>query len=210
MGRHAKKVDHGALPDDDDDGRSGWSRRVGKVPLLPTVTGVLTIGAVVSAISTQQISLNFAGGSPSTPRRSPPVTDSVRPEGRPGRHTARDDSSLSAHGGTRAGRGTERSAAAVAFRTTSTWNNGFQGQVRITNLGGHAIDGWTLAFRYPRARILSIWDVRIVRTGTVTVVRNPVQRPSIAPGQTVTVSFTASGSGARPSACVFNGRSCRS
>src|SRR3954471_6676735 len=95
MGRHTKNVEDG-VPEDDGPHRR---RRVGKVPLLPAVTGVVAIGAVVSAISTQQISLNFAGGTPPSGQRvQPQATDSSRPQNRHGRRTARDDSSLTPRG----------------------------------------------------------------------------------------------------------------
>ncbi|MCW2947835.1 MAG: cellulose-binding family [Actinoallomurus sp.] len=205
MGRHTKNdVEDGAPA-----GRSpDRSRGVGKVPLLPAVAGVVAIGAVVSAISTQQISLNFAGGPPSTSsRQSPPITDSTPPQG--GR-TARDDSSLSPRARNRASRGSGRMAVAVAFRTVSTWTapTGFEGQATITNRGDSTIKGWTLTLRYPGARVTSVSYAREVRTGSTLVVRNPAAHPSIAPGRSVKVLFTAQGGGELPTACTFNGEAC--
>jgi hypothetical protein len=201
MGRHTK---NGDAEDESPRGR----RRVGKVPLLPTVSGVVAIGAVVSAISTQQIALNFAGGPPSEQQAQPQVTDSVRPEGRHSRRTARDDSSLSPRDGSRASRGANRTAVTVALRTVSTWQAGFEGQATITNRSGAPVKGWTLILRYPQTKIVSAWDVKIIRTGETLVADNPAEHPSIAPGKSVKVSFTANGAGARPSTCSFNGTAC--
>jgi hypothetical protein len=205
MGRHTKDGEDGVVEDDGHHRR----RRVGKVPLLPTVAGVMAIGAVVSAISTQQISLNFAGGPPppSGQQAQPQVSDSSRPYGRHSRRTARDDSSLTPRGD-RVSRGSDRKAVTVAYRTVSMWQAGFQGQVTITNHSGTPVKGWTLILRYPQTRILSAWDVEVIRKGTTLVADNPTGHPYIGSGKSVTVSFTATGAGARPVTCSFNGRAC--
>jgi putative intracellular protease/amidase len=195
MGRHTRKVEK-SLPEED--GPRGY-RRVGKVPLLPAVTGVVAIGAIVSAVSTQQISLNFAGGPPSQPH----VTAS--PDSRHSR--ARDDSSLSPRGNP-VSRGAGRKAFTVAFRTLSTSDAGYQGQVTITNRSATTVRGWTLVLRYPGTKILSAWDVRVVRKGTTLVAQNPAQHPTIAPKESVKVFFTADGAVGRPAVCTFNGKPC--
>jgi hypothetical protein len=205
MGRHTKNVEDG-VPEDDGPHRR---RRVGKVPLLPAVTGVVAIGAVVSAISTQQISLNFAGGPPPAAQQAQPqVTDSSRPHGRHSRHTARDDSSLTPREGSRVSRGSGRTSVTVAFRTVSTWHGGFQGQVTISNPTSVPVKGWTLTLRYPGAKIISARNATVLRKGTTLVAGNPAEHPVIPPGGSATVSFTAHGAGARPAACSFNGRAC--
>jgi cellulase/cellobiase CelA1 len=205
MGRHTKDV-RGGVPEDDGPHRR---RRVGKVPLLPAVTGAVAIGAVVSAISTQQISLNFAGGSPPAGQQvQPQISDSSLPHSKHGRHTARDDSSLTPRDGGRASRGTDRESVSVAFRTVSRWRTGYEGRLTITNRASVAVDGWTLVLRYPRTKILSAWDVKVIRTGSTLVADNPTAHPTIAPGRSITVSFTADGAVARPSTCSFNGRAC--
>jgi Cellulose binding domain len=205
MGRHTKDVEDG-VPEGDGPRRR---RGVGKVPLLPAVSGVVAIGAIVSAISTQQISLNFAGGPPPPGERAEPqVSDSPASDGRHSRRTARDDSSLTPRGAGRASRGAERKAFTVAFRTVSTWDAGFQGQVTITNRTAKPVTGWTLILSYPRTRILSAWDVKIIRTGATLVAGNPAAHPSIPPGRSVKVTFNADGSGAQPVTCSFNGRPC--
>ena len=205
MGRHTKNVEDGVQEDDGPHRR----RRVGKVPLLPTVTGVVAIGAVVSAISTQQISLNFAGGPPPPEQQvQPQASDSSRPDGRHSRHTARDDSSLTPREGSRVSRGADRAAVTVALRTVATWHAGFRGQATITNRTTRPVRGWTLILRYPQTRILSAWDVKIIRTGVTLVADNPAEHPSIPPGASVKVSFTAHGAGSQPVACSFNGKPC--
>jgi hypothetical protein len=205
MGRHTKDVQDG-VPEGDSARRR---RGVGKVPLLPAVSGVVAIGAVVSAISTQQISLNFAGGSPPPDERAQPqVSDSPAADGRHSRRTARDDSSLTPRGAGRASRGAERNVVTVAFRTVSTSDTGFQGQVTITNRTGMPVKGWTLILSYPRTKIVSAWDVKVIRKGATLVADNPAAHPSIPAGRSVKVNFDADGSGGEPVACSFNGRPC--
>jgi hypothetical protein len=50
--------------------------------------------------------------------------------------------------------------------------------------------------------------VKIIRKGAMLVADNPAAHPSIPPGASVKVSFTAHGSGSHPSACSFNGKAC--
>jgi hypothetical protein len=200
MGRHTRQPEEAG-----DEDRAGRSRRLGPVPLLPTVAGIMTLAAVVSAVGTKQISLNFAGGPPA--ERTPQTlrTESTPPRaGRP----ARND--FARRGAARASRGTDRSLVTVTFRKISTWSGGFEGQATITNRGVRTIRGWTLVARYQGTQIRGVWDVIVVSTGPTLVVRNPLDRPAIAPGQRFRVSFTAEGGGVLPSACTFNGEPCRS
>jgi hypothetical protein len=80
--------------------------------------------------------------------------------------------------------------------------------VTITNHGSTSVKGWTLILRYPRAQILSAWDVKVIRRGTTLVADNPDGHPYIAPGKSVKVSFVATGTAGRPSGCSFNGSPC--
>jgi cellulose binding protein with CBM2 domain len=204
MGRHTKDVEDD-VPEGEGPRRRGG---VGKVPLLPAVSGVMAIGAVVSAISTQQISLNFAGGAPPPSLRAQPqASDSAPPGERRGRRTARDDSSLTPRGG-RASRGSSRATVTVALRTVSTSRAGFQGQVTITNRTTEPVEGWTLILRYPHTKILSAWDGTVIRKGDTLVMDNPAEHPFISPGRSVKVRFNAQGARAEPVTCSFNGRSC--
>jgi hypothetical protein len=202
MGRHTRKPEDGEWADPVDDSPVR-NRRLGKMPLMSTVAGVLAIGAVVSAVSTQQISLNFAGGSPSG-GASPIVTVSGPPDDQSG-HTTGNESSQSG----RVSRGAARSGVVVTVRTTASSARGFQGEATIANPGTTAVTGWTLVLRYAHARVTAVSGGKAVRTGTVLIVRNLATRPSIAPSRTVRVRFTGTGTASAPSGCTFNGKSCR-
>jgi hypothetical protein len=209
MGRHAKLADREALfkafEDNDEPIRPAGKhpfRWIAKVPLLPTVAGVAALGVVLAAYGTQQISLNFSDGDGPSPadapdsQAQPPPPDPRAPDA-----TAQ---------GSRASRGAGRAGAvSISFRTTSTWADGFEGRATIVNVSGRPIDGWTFAFRIPNAKVQSIWEVQVVKSGSPVVVRNPPQSPTIAPGGIVQLGFTARGAAGAPSACTFNGVRCR-
>jgi hypothetical protein len=208
MGRHVKLAHREALfeafEDTDEQIRPAGRRRfrwVAKVPLLPTVAGVAALGVVLAAYGTQQISLNFSDGD------GPAQADSPNSQAQPPRPGQAPGATAQ---GSRASRGSGRDGAvSVSFRTTSTWADGFEGRATIVNVSGRPINGWTFAFRIPNAKVQSIWEVQIVKAGSPVVVRNPPQSPSIAPGESVQLGFTARGAAGPPSACTFNGVRCR-
>jgi hypothetical protein len=204
MGLHTRHPEEAG----DEEPPARRSRRLGPVPLLPAVAGVMALATVVSAVSTKQISLNFAGGPPTQePAPRTLSTESAPPlsprSGRP----ARND--YARRGAARASRGADRSLVTVTFRKISTWSGGYEGQATITNHGVRPVEGWTLVARYDGTEILNVWNVLVVSTGPTLVVRNPLDHPTIAPGQRVHVSFTADGGGVLPSTCAFNGDPCR-
>jgi hypothetical protein len=205
MGRHAKLAEREelfkAFEETDEPIQPAFSptrkrrfRWVTRVPLLPAVAGVVALGVVLAAYGTQQISLNFSDG------KSPPHADQAQvPSKRP-------DATAQ---GNRASRGSARTSVVnVAFRATSQWADGFEGSATIVNVSGRPISGWTFAFRIPNAKVLSIWEVQVSKLGSPVVVRNPPQSPTIAPGETVRLGFTARGAAGTPSACLFTGVHC--
>jgi hypothetical protein len=211
MGRHARLADREALFEAFEDtaertqqGQEGLMpeaaqrrrfRWISRVPLLPTIAGVGAVGVVLAAYGTQQISLNFTDGI-----GPPRAEDQARPKAaQPG---------AAAQGARSGGAPGHGGGVTVSFRATSKWADGFEGSATIANVGGRAINGWMFAFRIPNARVVSIWDVQVVRPGSTVVVRNPSQSPTIAPGEIVRIGFTANGAAASPSACTFNGMRC--
>ncbi|RFU38964.1 hypothetical protein DZF91_24915 [Actinomadura logoneensis] len=104
-------------------------------------------------------------------------------------------------------------ACAVAYAVTGQWPGGFQAQVRITNLGASAVDGWRLRWRFARGeRITQIWNgVREQSGADVTVTAADYNR-RIAPHGTAEFGFlgTASGSAPepRPDAFALGGTPC--
>ena len=175
----------------DPSGGRGWTRFVSvlPLPLLPIVALVIAVGIVSYALSTQQISLNFAGGAP---------RDTV---------TNPRDSQVSQRGpGERAGRGAARAdGLVVAFRVADRTPGGFKATATIANKGARPVARWALAFTITNAPVTAISGASVVRTGDLAFVRG---RSAIAPGDTVQIVFTARGTASRPSSCVLNKLPC--
>ncbi|GAA1822986.1 cellulose binding domain-containing protein [Actinomadura chokoriensis] len=169
----------------------GFTRFVSMLPLplLPIVALVIAVGIVSYALSTQQISLNFAGGAP---------RDTV---------TNPRDSQVSQRGpGERAGRGAARAdGLVVAFRAVAKTPGGFKATATIANQGAQPVTGWALAFKIKGASVTAISGATVVRTGTVPFVRG---RDAIAPGAEVRIVFTARGPASKPSSCILNKLPC--
>ncbi|WP_067793712.1 cellulose binding domain-containing protein [Actinomadura formosensis] len=172
-------------------GGSGWTRLVSvlPLPLLPIVALVIAVGIVSYALSTQQISLNFAGGAPRETLSNP------------------RDSQVSQRGpGERAGRGTGRAdGLIIAFRVAAKTPGGFKATATIANKGHQPVSKWALAFKIPNASVTAVSGATVVRTGRVAFVRG---QGGIVPGDTVRVVFTARGTASRPSACILNKLPC--
>ncbi|TDC87722.1 cellulose binding domain-containing protein [Actinomadura sp. 7K507] len=171
-------------------GGSGGRKRLGflsalPVPLMPILALVIAVGIVSYALSTQQISLNFAGGAPQRTQ------------------TDQRDSQVSQRGpGEREGRG---DGLVVAFRVASKSPGGFKATATIANKGSQPVGKWALAFKIPSASVTAVSGAAVVRTGETAFVRG---RTGIAPGQTVRIVFAAQGTAAGPSSCVLNSRPC--
>lgn len=171
--------------------RHGFTKFVSMLPLplLPIVALVIAVGIVSYALSTQQISLNFAGGTPVDTATGP------------------SDSQVSQRGpGERAGRGADRAdGLVVAFRAVAKTSGGFKATATIANRGARPVTEWALAFKIKGASVTAISGATVVRTGSVPYVRG---REAIAPGAEVQIVFTARGTAAKPSSCVLNKLPC--
>ena len=98
----------------------------------------------------------------------------------------------------------------VAYSVVSQWNNGFQGDVKITN-GGAAVTGWTLIWSFPSGQaVTQLWNGVATESGAAVTVTNASFNADIATGGTVDVGFTASLTGANttPASFTLNGVSC--
>ncbi|GGQ33905.1 hypothetical protein BKA00_000117 [Actinomadura coerulea] len=172
-------------------GGNGWTKIVSvlPLPLLPIVALVIAVGIVSYALSTQQISLNFAGGSPKTSQTDP-----------------RDNQITERGPGGRASRGASRpDGLLIGFRVASRTPGGFKATATIANRGQRPVTAWALAFTIPNASVTAVQGATVVRTGQVAFVRG---RTAIAPGRSVRIVFAAQGTPSRPSSCVLNKLPC--
>ncbi|WP_246251116.1 MULTISPECIES: cellulose binding domain-containing protein [Actinomadura] len=170
-------------------GRAARMLAVMPVPLLPIVALVVAVGVVAYALSTQQISLNFAGGAPKESAHGP------------------RDSPVSQRGpGQRASRGAGRpDGVVVAFRVQSRTARTFKATATVTNKGQAAVPRWALAFKIPNVSVRAVSGATVVRTGASPFVRG---RGTIAPGESVRIVFTATGTARKPTYCVLNRLAC--
>ncbi|MGR3934284.1 cellulose binding domain-containing protein [Streptomyces sp. BRA346] len=122
---------------------------------------------------------------------------------------------LAGTAGTAAAVGTSaapRAAAActVAYTAAGQWDNGFQGNVTITN-NGAALDRWTLTFDFSAGqKVTQGWNATWSQSGTTVTALNASWNGKIATGGSVSAGFTASWSGSNPvpSAFKLNGVAC--
>lgn len=159
------------------------------LPLLPIVAFVISVGVVAYALSTQQISLNFAGGAPKDPTGNA------------------QDSQVSQRGpGQRASRGSGRpDGLVIAFRVVTRTPAGYKATATITNQGQAAVTRWALTFKIQNSSVRAVSGATVTRVGTFPFVRG---RTGIAPGQSVRIVFTATGVPKRPGFCVLNRLAC--
>jgi len=81
--------------------------------------------------------------------------------------------------------------ASVEFIVTADWTTGFNGEIRLTNTGDTAWDGWLLEFDFDR-QITAIWNAGILsHTGDHYEVQNASWNGTVAPGAMVSFGFTA-------------------
>ncbi len=100
---------------------------------------------------------------------------------------------------------------AVAYRVTGSWAGGFQGDVRITNTGTAAVDGWTLGWSWAGGqRVSQLWNGTVGQTGAAVTVTNASWNGRLAAGASASVGFLGSWSGSNPAPTAFtlNGATC--
>src|SRR5439155_17366433 len=59
-------------------------------------------------------------------------------------------------------------ACTATYRTVSSWNGGFQGEVTVTNSGSSATAGWSVAMTNPSGQTVSqVWNGTASTSGSV-------------------------------------------
>ncbi|MFE1379333.1 cellulose binding domain-containing protein [Streptomyces sp. NPDC058740] len=108
--------------------------------------------------------------------------------------------------------GTAQAAAVgAAYTRTSSWTGGYTGQYVITNETSTAQSDWTLEFDLPAGTVIgSLWNGEHTVSGRHVTVKPASWNRQLAPGQSVTVGFVTSASGAAgdPVGCLINKAAC--
>ncbi|MFJ5916362.1 cellulose binding domain-containing protein [Streptomyces ardesiacus] len=102
-------------------------------------------------------------------------------------------------------------ACEVTYTVTNQWSGGFQADVRLTNTGASAWNGWSLNWSFPGGQqVTQMWNAEHTQSGAAVTARNVGWNAGVAPGASVSFGFTGSWSGtnAEPAAFSLGGRSC--
>ncbi|MDQ7904750.1 cellulose binding domain-containing protein [Phytohabitans sp. ZYX-F-186] len=103
-------------------------------------------------------------------------------------------------------------ACRVAY-TANSWNNGFTGNVTVTNTSSSTVNGWTLGFSFPSGQqITNSWNATVTQSGSSVSARNVNYNGTIAPGASQSFGFqgTHSGTNTAPTGWTLNGTACSS
>ncbi|GAB2593960.1 beta-xylanase [Paractinoplanes abujensis] len=124
--------------------------------------------AVLNALNAASTTVPGTTTPPSTPTSPPPSTPPVTPQ--PGACTA-------------------------TYRTTSSWDGGFQGEVTVANNGSAPLSGWTVSLTLAGGQsLVNVWNgVNTGTSGTVTV-RNAAYNGALGAGASTSFGFVAGGS----------------
>ncbi|UCM90968.1 lytic polysaccharide monooxygenase [Streptomyces marincola] len=83
---------------------------------------------------------------------------------------------------------------AASLGTVSSWNGGFQAEVRVTNNSDAPITNWTASWSQPAGNaIQSVWNGAWEAHGNHIMVRNAAWNGSLAPGASTTFGYTSNG-----------------
>ena len=83
----------------------------------------------------------------------------------------------------------------ASYKVSGSWNNGFQGEVTVTNAGSVAVTGWTVRMAFPgNQTVTQAWNSTVSQSGTVATFRNAAWNGTLAVGASITLGFLGSGS----------------
>ncbi|GAA1513992.1 hypothetical protein GCM10009827_030810 [Dactylosporangium maewongense] len=102
-------------------------------------------------------------------------------------------------------------ACKVAYSVTNQWQGGFQGDVKVTNTGASAINGWTLTWSFANGQVVTqSWGATYAQSGAAVTWTSVSYTASIPAGGTVTFGFLSNwnGTNTAPTAFTLNGTRC--
>lgn len=95
-------------------------------------------------------------------------------------------------------------ACEVTYRITNQWTGGFQADVRLTNTGSAAWNGWSLNWSFADGQKISqLWNGSPTQSGPAVTVRNTDWNGTVAAGSSVAFGFTATRSATNTAPAVF-------
>lgn len=107
--------------------------------------------------------------------------------------------------------GSQTAPYAVLYTITNQWPGGFTADVKITNVSGANINGWTLAWSFAGdQKITNLWNGVVTQSGKNVSVKDASWNKVINTGGSQTIGFQAtfSGTNAKPTSFTLNGVNC--
>ncbi|MEW2114061.1 cellulose binding domain-containing protein [Streptomyces sp. NPDC005474] len=102
-------------------------------------------------------------------------------------------------------------ACAVTYKVTGEWSGGFQAEVKLSNTGTTAWNGWSLGWSFPNGQTVSqLWNAEFSQSGATVTAKNVNWNANVAAGSSVTFGFTGNspGTNGKPSAFKLGDQSC--
>lgn len=97
----------------------------------------------------------------------------------------------------------------ATYKQTNAWQGGFQGELTVKNSGTASVNPWSVTWTWPSGVTLgSGWNATVTQSGTTVTAAAPTWSPSLAPGASVTIGFTANGTASAPGSVKLNGTAC--
>ncbi|MFC7529832.1 lytic polysaccharide monooxygenase [Actinoplanes sp. GCM10030250] len=138
--------------------------------------------------------VNFGGTNPPTspsasPSSSPSSSPSASPSGPPSDTPSPSPSTSNPP---------VTGACSAAFAVTSSWNGGYQGEVKVT-AGSSAIKNWTVLLTYPGTPpIQQGWNANLTTSGNTVQATNVSYNGAVSAGASTSFGFLGSGAAATP------------
>lgn len=99
-------------------------------------------------------------------------------------------------------------SAEVAFETTDRGGGEFAGEITISNTGSEPLDNWDLELTFEgEVQVAAVWQAEWEARPSGARITQPGGEQGIAPGESKTIIFDATGQPHTPS-CLLNGQSC--
>ncbi|WP_055526063.1 cellulose binding domain-containing protein [Streptomyces graminilatus] len=106
---------------------------------------------------------------------------------------------------------TPTGACAVTYKVISEWAGGFQADVKLSNTGTTAWNGWSLGWSFPSGQSVSqLWNADYTQSGAAVKVKNLNWNANVAAGSSVSFGFTGnrSGTNGKPTAFKLGDQNC--
>ncbi|WP_432824914.1 cellulase family glycosylhydrolase [Dactylosporangium sp. CA-092794] len=98
----------------------------------------------------------------------------------------------------------------ATVKIDNAWQGGYQASITVKNSGTTTLNPWTATWTVPSGVTLSSgWNATVTQSGTTITAQAPSWAPSLAPGASTTIGYTANGpSSPAPSGVKLNGSTC--